>query len=154
MSDSEDKEYRSLEENFDLARALFARENRSEDGRKLMLKQFPDAPEEMCYTLAHHAYTDGASAAVGLLVELELALRNEDYVHLDKYGARHELLYHLYNWLHLEAVMPFGRPALLKEIDDIQEALDRADVEEAKEILEELKDRVEGHTIPPDIDYA
>src|SRR5262245_17526510 len=91
-------------ETWSLVEALRGRSDLAHVGRAALVQAFPEAPPAMLDTAAFHLFTDGCGAAAEWLATLERFLRQPDEG-LD-FGATWHLLYHLYNWLQVEALLP------------------------------------------------
>ena len=142
--------YRFTErERWELAAALMARPHRRDDGRRAIRAAYPQAPEEMVSTGAHHLFGDGAEAAVDLLAAAELLIRDPTQ-ELDA-GATVHLTYHLYNWLQFRALLPEGRQDVLDLVKQLRSAVNDNDMEFVRATVAELEDVVEGHRSPPDV---
>ncbi|MGB3533774.1 MAG: hypothetical protein WBA13_09675 [Microcoleaceae cyanobacterium] len=108
---------------------------------------YPHAPEKMISTAVFHIYVDGIIAALDWLVEVEFFLQNPKP--LLSHGITFHLIYHLYNWLQFEAIIPETNENLLEQISDVQAAIEDNDKDAALYLLEELKEKFEGNLNPP-----
>lgn len=135
-----------------LAEALLARvprPDRWEAGKAAFRRVHPGAPDAMVVTAVHHVYGDGVDAVLDWLADAELFLRGESGG-LDL-GLTYHLLYHTYNWLQFEALLPAGIGGLREHIAEIKELIADEDWEAVAALVEEMEDIVEGSENPPDV---
>jgi hypothetical protein len=137
------------EERRKLAEALMSRRSRRNEGFAAIRQAFPNAPEEMAHTAAHHLFGDGPEAAIDFLAAAELMIR-EPSKELDGSATVH-LAYHLYNWMQFRALLPEGRQDVLDLVKQLREAVEENDMEFVRATLESLEDVVEGHRTAPDV---
>jgi hypothetical protein len=134
------------------ARRWFERpfDERMAAGLQLLRQQFPDAPEAMLRTAGYHLWDEGPDAALALLAETERALEEEDDTPL-LFGAQWEVIYHIYNWLQLQALMPVGTLGLLEDVEEVKLSVEAGNTKAALKVLDQLLDRLQGHVDPPDL---
>lgn len=135
------------EERLALAMALLKRPRRRPEGREAVQAAFPQAPQEMTDTAAHHLFGDGVDAAVDLLAAAELMLRSPGR-DLDQ-GAVQHLAYHLYNWMQFIALLPDGKQELLDLVAQLKEAVRENDMEFVRHTAQLLDDVVGGSRSHP-----
>ena len=101
----------------DLVAALFRRSESEivSVAKDAFHRQYPDAPDAMLETAVYHVYRNGIHAAMDWLAAAEKFLRDPQSG-LD-YGATSHLIYHLYNWLQFQSLMPLGRWELLEHVE-------------------------------------
>jgi len=137
-------------ETWSLVEALRGRSDLAHVGRAALVQAFPEAPPAMLDTAAFHLFTDGCGAAAEWLATLERFLRRPDEG-LD-FGATWHLLYHLYNWLQVEALLPYTRARLGERLGDAEQFLSEGDVASANRVLAELRAAVNGGLRPPKVE--
>ncbi len=133
-----------------LVEALWARPDLTQAGRGALARAFPEAPPAMLDTAAFHLFTDGCTAAFGWLASLERFLRQPENG-LDS-GATWHLLYHLYNWQQVEALLPFSPSGLAERLTDAKQFLSEGDLEAAERVLTDLQAAVNGELRPPKVE--
>ena len=138
----------SHEERRKLALALLARPKRDVQGLEAFRKAHPNAPEEMIRTAAFHLYVDGPDAAVDFLADAELFLR--DPAHEMSLGPAWELLYHVYNWLQFQELLPSSRQDVLDLLAELKQFVAEDDRAAIVRTAEELEDVLGGSRTPPD----
>ena len=148
-SDESSDPAETSEEQLDLARSLFARANRSADARAALRASYPSAPEAMIDTAAFHIYVDGVDAALEFLADAERALREPK--HRPDVGIAYHLLYHLYNWLQFEALLPDGHQDVVDLTAELRKAAKEKDWETVSSLIGELDDVVSGSRSAPQI---
>ena len=110
---------------------------RREKGLEALRKKYPNAPESMIDTAIFHAYVDGMHACIDWIVSLAEFL--EDPKKGFNMGKVYHLLYHLYNLMLIENMLPVGSDKLLEIAVDMKIFLKKKDyfcVEECIETLE------------------
>lgn len=138
----------SADDEWHFAEAILQRgADSSELARAAFRRAYPDAPEEMIAAAAFHVFTDGIDAAREWLADAERFLR--DPSRRLCFGATWHLIYHLYNWLQLQSLMPQARAGVLEFLDEIAENAEKGDIEAIKKTVQDLKDLVRGHGDPP-----
>ena len=140
----------SDDERLELALALLARTDRRADGVAALRRTYPAAPDAMLQTAAHHIYTDGAPAVIAFLADAELAIREPG--HEIDYGAIWQVLYSVYNWLQLRALLPNATDEMLSILEDIAYLVEQGDREHLLESVEDLRSVVQGHRLPPEVE--
>jgi hypothetical protein len=147
---------RSTEESLELVKALFARPDMAEDGRMVLTRHYPQAPEEMLSAARYHLYTEAPRALLDMLSAIELSLRTpgtgRDTGHYLLYGEVFHILYHLYNYLQIEAILPVGKKGLLELLAEVKELIGEDDKEGAMSSLEEINSLLESCESPPRIE--
>jgi len=92
------------EEKLSLAIASMRRSDARASGLEVLKKRFPSAPQAMLDSAVFHLYLELPRALRDLLAQIELSItKPEEHLH---WGVTYEALYHLYNYLQLEALMP------------------------------------------------
>jgi hypothetical protein len=132
----------------EIVRSLFSRPKPQEDAIKLFRNKYPQASEEILYTLAHHLYVDGHDDLLDMLCELELFLRGEtSYI---DYGKISSVIYHLYNYKLIEGMMPDSAQDVIDDIKEIKSLIneEKPDIETINKILDDLRDIMEGSSSP------
>lgn len=130
------------QQKLELAMALMARARRAEDGKRAFQAAYPEAPEEMARTAAHHVYDDGAPALIAFLADAELFLRDPDHrMHM---GVTHEALYHIYNWMQFHELLPDGRKNVLELLKELKQFVEEDDRAAIVATASELEDALEG----------
>jgi len=149
MSDAPEGVYAlTAQQKLDLALALMARADRAEDGRRAFRAAYPEAAEEMIDTAAHHVYSDGAPALVAFLADAELFLR--DPRHRMRLGVTYEVLYHTYNWLQFQELLPDGRKNVLELLEQLKQFVAEDDREAIVATAADLEDALNGSRDYPD----
>ena len=139
------------EERLELALALMKRPRRDTEGEQALRAKHPSSvPSAMIHTAAHHVYVDGAPAVIDFLADAELAIRDKD--HRLSPAVSFHILYHVYNWLLFEGLLPEGRQDLLELASQLQELVKDKDWEAVALTVEELRDVLDGGRNPPAID--
>ena len=133
----------------ELALTLLRRTDMAERGITILRQIFPDAPEEPLNTGAFHLYRELPLALMQLLAEIELSLR--DPARLVDHGAVWHVVYHLYNWMQLAALLPWARRDIADEVQEAIKALEGADAEFALRTLQKLARQLEGAVLPPSV---
>ena len=139
---------KSRADKLDIVRALFSRETPQEDAIKLFKQKYPNASNEILYTLAHHLYVDGHDDLLDMLYELELFLRGEtSYIN---YGKISSVIYHLYNYKLIEGMMPDSAQDVIDDIKEVKSLIneEKPDIESINKILDDLTDILEGSSSP------
>src|SRR5947208_1039480 len=79
---------------------------------------YPDAPPHMIEAGVYHVFRDGVGDALEWVAAAEQFLRDpgEGF----DYGKTWHVVYHLYNWLQFQALLPIGREGVLDRLSDIQ----------------------------------
>jgi hypothetical protein len=132
----------------ELALALLNRTDARAVGASILRAEYPNAPGPMIDTAAFHLFDEGSRAVVDFLAELEYCLR-ERKVFFPGYGW--EVLYHLYNWLQLQALLPHGMQDVACRIDEIKELIGDGYPDDAQKALGELADVLGAHQAPPEV---
>jgi len=141
----------SEDEKLDLAIALAKRQNLFDLGLARMRQQYPSAPDALLQSGAYHLYAELAGAFIDVLAQLELTLRNPQH-RIAEVQVFHPA-YHLYNWLQLEALLPWARADFFAELKALKECLSGDDVKGASELLETIFQQFEGSSPPPMPDF-
>ena len=139
----------------ELAKSLLARTpkpDRWEAGEEAFRRIHPNAPEAMISSAVHHVYGDGVDAALDWLADAELFLRGES-TGLDL-GKTYHLVYHAYNWLQFEALLPSGVGGVREHIAEIKKLIADEDWEAVTALVDELEGMVEGAESPPDVMWS
>ena len=134
----------------ELALALIRRPNRPAEGFDRLRRFFPAAPESMLRTAAWHLYSEAPRAVVDFLAEVELSLRDDDPHYHGPAGV--EVLYHFYNFLQFEALVPHGLHGLGEVVEDIKECVEDGDKAGALENLKGLASKLDACESAPDFD--
>ena len=143
MANSPDGVYALDEQQqLELAMALMGRAHRADDGKRAFQAAYPEAPEEMARTAAHHVFNDGAPALIAFLADAELFLRDPSHrMHL---GITSEVLYHIYNWLQFRELLPDGRRNVLELLAELKQFVAEDDRAAIVATAVELEDALEG----------
>jgi len=128
--------------------ALLQRSNLRDAGLAALRQAFPHAPAAMLDAAAFHLFVDGVPAAADWLAGLERFLR--DPTDGINHGLTFHLLYHLYNWQQVQALLPAGREGALELLADVKRSLAEDDPEMANRTLERLEEMFLGGLRPPD----
>ena len=129
--------------------SLLGREDLHAEGSRVLAAQYPSAPDQMITTAVHHVYGDGVVAATDFLVEIERSIRNPS--HRVEMGIVVHLLFHLYNWLAFESILPIGSEDLLDHVRELRTLVEDDDREAVLGVLEDLQDLLDGSRLPPDV---
>jgi hypothetical protein len=133
-----------------LASLLQRGPERIELAREMFRRKYPEATEQMVSAAVFHLFADGIDACVVWLADLERFLSDPD--HKLCYGSSSHLLYHVYNWHQLEALIPHGKSGMHDLLDDILQFAAEDDMESVKRAAAEFKNLLEGHDQPPTSD--
>jgi hypothetical protein len=134
-----------------LAKVQFLLDNRDPEVDRAALRALhPAAPEEMINSAHYHIFTDGVDAAVDWLVAIHDFQRNPSRG-LDS-GDTFHVLYHLYNWLQLQALMPEGRQDLVDIVAELKQAIEEDDLDFVKHVIGSLDEVVNAGRQPPQIE--
>jgi hypothetical protein len=136
------------EERLELALALVRRSDRGERGLEAFRAAHPQAPEAMIRTAAFHLYVDGPNAVVDFLAEAELFLR-EPSREVDL-APTVELLYHVYNWLQFQELLPSAKADVMELLALLKECVADDDRDGIVRTAQELEDVLEGSQNPPE----
>jgi hypothetical protein len=135
-------------QSIDLMETLLARgPQATEAARAAFRTAHPDAPQEMIDAAVFHVITDGIEATIDWLAAIEQFLR--DPAKSLNYGALWHLLYHLYNYHQLEALIPVGIHGTKTRLEDIRLLLEENDTAAALSQLKELAAALGGDVQPP-----
>lgn len=139
------------QDELELAIALAKRENRYEEGLEKLRQRYPDAPDALLRAAAYHLYGELVGAFISALAQIERTLRGSE----NGLGEPHvsDSAYHLYNWLQLEALLPWARADFFAELKALKECLSDDDVKGARELLETIFQQFEGSSPPPMPDF-
>jgi hypothetical protein len=140
----------SLAERLDLVNRLFSRNDLGRDGREAFLRAYPTAPESMRATAAFHVYVDGCEALLDFLADAERFLQNPEN-ELDQ-GKTFHVLYHLYNWLQFQALLPEGKQSLVNLLGDLKQFVDEDDRDAIRQAAQAIKEVIEADQTPPAFD--
>ncbi len=140
----------SREARLDLAVALLRRVDVTERGRERLLRSFPDASVDVRDAGTFHLFTELPGALLDVLADIELSLL--DPLHELNEGTVWHALYHLYNWVQLLAVLPWGRRDVIDELREVIGSLKNNDPEGALDLVERLAERLTGMADPPSAD--
>ena len=142
----------SVEERTALSLAVLERtpKERAEKGQELLRREYPSAAPEMIHSAAFHAYMELPNALRNCLAWLELCLREDK--HDQHSGINFDVVYHLYNWLQAETLIPWGRQDVFDSLNDIKDCLRNDDKEGAIGNLEALLERFESSVSPPEVE--
>ena len=142
----------SRNQRLELAAALFRRpaEHPNPEALAKLRHAFPQASEELLLAGTYHLYTELPGALCDLLAQIELSLRDRD--HELHYGFVWEVLYHLYNWLQVQAVVPWGKRDVLDEIREAVSLVKTNDTAGAIGTLERLLEQIGGSSKHPDFE--
>jgi hypothetical protein len=103
----------------------------------------------MIDTAVFHVYCDGIGAALDWVAAAEKFLR--DPSNGFDYGATSHVVYHLYNWLQFQALMPIGREGILERLRDIKLFLTENNPDAALGVIKQLEKLVDGNQSAPDV---
>ncbi len=112
-------------------------------------QKYPDATDAMLETAVFHVYRDGIHAAMDWLAAAEKFLRDPQSG-ID-YGATSHLIYHLYNWLQFQSLMPLGRCEFLEHLKDAELFLNEENPKAALDVIQRLIEHATGDVAPPSI---
>ena len=142
----------SSEKRQELAFALLKRspKDRADNGAQLLRREYPSAAQEMIQSAAFHAYMELPDALRDGLAWLELCLRERK--HDQHAGINFEIIYHLYNWLQAETLVPWGQQDVFDALQEIKACLQGDDREGAVANLESLMERFDSSVAPPDVE--
>ena len=132
----------------EIIKSLVERNDIRKDAREAFKKAYPNAPECMTEVAIFHVYIDGIGAVLDWLVAIEEFLRDPDNSII--YGSSFHLLYHIYNWHQLLALLPEGSAKVIELIEDIKASINNNEIEAALDSIEELEDRFNGSLNYPD----
>ena len=135
----------------DLVSALFRRSEAEivSIAKEAFRLNYPDATDAMLETAVFHVYRDGIHAALDWLAATEKFLRDPQSG-LD-YGATSHLIYHLYNWLQFQSLMPLGRWELLEHLKDAELFLKEEHPAAALQVIQHLMEHATGDVAPPSL---
>ena len=135
----------------DLVAALFRRSEAElvSLAKEAFRHRYPDATDQMLDTAVFHVYRDGIHAAMDWLAATEQFLRDPQSG-LD-YGATNHLIYHLFNWLQFQSLMPFGRWELLEHLKDAELFLKEENPAAALQVIQHLMEHATGDVAPPSL---
>jgi hypothetical protein len=136
-------------ETLELVHALIGRGEIWEAATIAFRRAYPDAPPHMIEAAVFHVFRDGVGAALDWVAGAERFLRDPS-AGFD-YGATWHVIYHLYNWLQVEALLPVGRNGVLDRLNDIKQLLAENDPQAAMETVKELEKLFRGDVQPPAI---
>jgi hypothetical protein len=134
-------------ERMELVNSLLSRTDRIDAARAAFRKAYPDAPQHMVDTAVFHVYVDGIDAALDWVAAAERFLRDPERG-MD-YGATWHAVYHLYNWLQFEALMPTGRDGILELMADLRQFLSENDPQAALGVVSQLEEMFGGDRSSP-----
>jgi hypothetical protein len=138
------------EEKLSLAIGSMRRSDARASGLEVLKKRFPSAPQAMLDSAIFHLYLELPRALRDLLAQIELSItKPEGHLH---WGVTYEALYHLYNYLQLEALMPGAQQHLLDHVRDLKDCLTEKNLEGAVKVLEDIENHLEACIPPPDFD--
>lgn len=138
------------EEKLSLAIAAMRRTDARFSGLEVLKKRFPSAPRAMLDSAVFHLYSELPRALRDLCAQIELSItKPEGSLH---WGVTYEALYHLYNYLQLEALVPGAQQHLLDHVRDLKECLTEKDLEGATKVLNDIENHLEACIPPPDLD--
>ena len=140
----------SHEEKLEVIKALLNRKNVRSDGLEAFECAYPDAPLSMLEAATFHIYVDGIDAVFDWLLEIERFLRDPSST-ID-YGKTSHLIYHLYNWIQLQTIIPEGKRGILEKVSDLKDALEDDDFEAVREITFDLESILSGDLNPPNFE--
>jgi hypothetical protein len=135
----------------EMAESLIRRGNDRRDcGLELLRKENPNLANPVAHAAAFHAYLEFPAAALDLLAWIEQSIREGEHdVHS---GLTWNLMYHLYNWLQVEELIPYSASDVVEDLQEATECLRRDDAESAKAIVKALIERFEGGVSPPQVE--
>jgi hypothetical protein len=133
----------------ELVNALLGRTNLTEAAASAFRRAYPDAPLAMIEPAVFHVFRDGIGAALEWVAAAERFLRDPG-AGLD-HGATWHVLYHLYNWQQLQALLPIGREGVLERLQDMKRFLSEGDSETVERLRKELEEMFGGDVQPPTI---
>ncbi len=121
---------------------------RAEAGLTALRAEFPQAPDQALRSATFHLYTELPEALFELLAEI--AESREGSARPPDLGLIWHALYHLYNFIQIQALLPWSRIDISEEIRDSVKTIETGDTEHALSRLRELLNRVDGAVSPPD----
>jgi hypothetical protein len=136
-------------EAWELVNALLRRSDVGTAARAAFRRAYPDAPEHMVDAAVFHVYGDGVGAALNWVAATERFLRKPE-AGLN-HGATSHVVYHLYNWLQFEAVLPIGREGVLERLEDLKLFLRENDPKAAEGVVKQLEELFRGDVAPPGV---
>jgi hypothetical protein len=142
-------EQQTAVQTWDLVSALVRRPGGADAAREAFRRAYPQAPARMLDAAVFHIYVDGVKAALEWLAAAERFLR-EPGEGFD-YGATWHLLYHLYNWLQLQALLPSGREGVLELLQDAKRFLAEQDYGAVQRVVGSLEEMFQGRLSPPGV---
>jgi hypothetical protein len=122
--------------------ALLDRKNLVNAAIHAFRRGYPDASEPMIEAAVHNVVGDGIEACVDWMAAVESFLREPENG-LSSSELFH-LLYHLYNWQMIEAIMPLGAHRLQEHLCDIEDMLTKGNTNAAVDIVKMLRERLSG----------
>ena len=134
-------------ETLELIHALLGRAGIAEAATAAFRLAYPDAPPHMLETAVHHVFRDGVGAALDWVAAAERFLRNPASEF--DYGATWHAVYHLYNWLQFQGLLPIGREGVLERLADLNLFLSEGDTEAAVGVVNQLEELFRGDVPPP-----
>ena len=137
------------EKRLELALACLARVDldRRDDAFAMLRRRYPDAPEQLLQAGAYHLFWKLPDVLRDTLAQIELALREDD-PDLN-WGVVSDALFHLYNWLQVKALLPWGKQAVWEELEELRVLIKADDKEGAMGTLQRLMDQIEGGASAP-----
>lgn len=129
--------------------SLLSRPDRIDAARTAFRQAYPDAPLEMIETAVFHVYVDGVDAALDWVASAEMFLRKPEEG-LD-YGTTWHAVYHLYNWLQFQALMPIGRDGILERLATLRSCVSGNDLDSALGVIRQLEELFGGAASPPSV---
>jgi hypothetical protein len=128
---------------------LVGRDDITEAADAAFLAAYPDAPLPMIHAAVYHVFTDGVGAALKWVAAAERFLRdpNEGF----DYGATSHVVYHLYNWLQFQALLPIGREGILERLSGVKLFMSEGSADAAVRVIEQLGNLSRGDARPPDL---
>lgn len=138
------------EERKDLAKAFLDRKPLTdEQGLEAVRSRFPNASHHLINAARFHLFVDLPDALQDLMAKLELCLRDPSR-ELELYGEVSHLIYHLYNYYMIEALIPTGNQKLIDLVEDLRACVNSRDLRGVDYTVERLEDLLSGSTQPPD----
>jgi hypothetical protein len=130
-----------------LVQALLERHDAAEDAAAAFRAAYPDTPPLMIESAVYHVFRDGAGAALDWVAAAEKFLRSPS-LGFD-YGATWHAVYHLYNWLQFQALLPIGRAGVLERLADIKLLVSEGSADAATRVIEQLEAMFRSDVEPP-----
>ena len=124
--------------------------DRRDQGYALLKAAYPSAADELLHSGAFHVYWELPSAMCNLLAWIELSLKSSK--HEFHAGLNSDVLYHLYNGLQLEALVPYGSQDVLDELKEVAECIENDDKSGAIGTLKQLMERFDASLSPPNFE--